>query len=126
MAFSWTDDMGDVVGGPTEAGVRNAIIAASDFLDAIPKDAKRELLPRWTMGDFATPANDVARAMEQVILAQLQGVIGLQRQQAVAMAVRLAYRVRDLGGGAAGWAALAAVLPKARATRQKIATLARL
>lgn len=121
MAFSWTDEMGEVVGGRIEGDVRKAIVAAADFLDAIPKDAKRELLPRWNQGEFASAANDVARAMEQVILAQLQGVTGLERQKAVAIAVRLAYLVRDRGGGDAGWAAVKDALPKARALRRKIA-----
>lgn len=121
MAFSWTDEMGDVVGGRFESDVRKAIVAAADFLDAIPKDAPRASLPRWNQSEFVSAANDVARSMEQVILAQLQGVTGLERQRAVAVAVRLAYLVRDRGGGAAGWAVVKDALPKARAARQKIA-----
>lgn len=127
MAFTWTPDMPSVTSSPElEPHARAAIIAAATFLDAIPREATGDALPRWDQqATRATPRNAVAEAMAAAIEPVLALVPAAQRGAIGALAVRMAIAVRDGGGGDAGWQAMQRGLTVSRVVRRKIQAAAR-
>lgn len=118
MAFTWTDDMGNI--GPRglpnlEAAARAAVCAGATVLDAIPKDAPQASLPTFNGSQFLVPKNDAAAQFAAEVYKHIpQGIGGIARETILATAVQVAFRVRGAGGGDAGWSALKDQLAKQR------------